>query len=84
MLNCSAIATIADSHPEFQMSAEIEDNSPASNSVATLVKPQNFPVQNLYRQAQNFWADILPKYAGQTILTITHGGTIKALIGEIS
>jgi phosphoserine phosphatase len=116
----SAIATIADSHPElhidqnlkeidlpawnglsfkyvrehlaedyrcwrerpheFQMSAESEDNSSVSNSVATLVKPQNFPVQNLYRQAQNFWADILPKYAGKTILIITHGGTIKALI----
>jgi phosphoserine phosphatase len=116
----SAIATIADSHPElhihenlkeidlpawnglsfkyvrehlaedyrcwrerpheFQMAAEIEDNSSGSNSVVTLVKPQNFPVQNLYRQAQNFWADILPKYAGKTILIITHGGTIKALI----
>ncbi len=40
---------------EFQMSNEIDDNSPVSNSVATLVKPQNFPVQNLYRQAQKFW-----------------------------
>ncbi len=116
----SAIATIADSHPElhidqnlkeidlpawnglsfkyvrehlaedyrcwrerpheFQMVAESEDNSSVSNSVATLVKPQNFPVQNLYRQAQNFWDDILPQYAGKTILIITHGGTIKALI----
>lgn len=116
----SAIATIADSHPElhihenlkeidlpawnglsfkyvrehlaedyrcwkerpheFEMAAEVEDNSPANNSVATLVKPQNFPVRKLYRQAQNFWAEILPKYAGKTILIITHGGTIKALI----
>ncbi|MCU0543731.1 MAG: histidine phosphatase family protein [Oscillatoriaceae cyanobacterium Prado104] len=116
----SAIATIADSHPqlhvhenlkeidlpawnglsfkyvrehlaedyrcwresphEFQMSAEIEDNSPDVNSVTTLVKPQNFPVQNLYRQAQNFWAEILPKSIGKTILAIAHGGTIKALI----
>ncbi len=65
---------------EFQMDVEIEDNSPDINSVATLVKPQNLPVQNLYRQAQNFWAEILPKSVGKTILVITHGGTIKALI----
>ena len=65
---------------EFQMATEIDDDSPVSNSVVTLVKPQNFPVQNLYRQAQNFWEEILPKYAGKTILIITHGGTIKALI----
>ena len=116
----SAIATIADSHPElhinqnlkeidlpawnglsfkyvrehlaedyrcwrerpheFQMAAEIDEDSPVSNSVVTLVKPPNFPVQNLYQQAQNFWAEILPQYAGKTILIITHGGTIKALI----
>lgn len=65
---------------EFQMAAELEDNSLIGNSIATLVKPQNFPVQNLYRQAQNFWAEILPKSFGKTILVITHGGTIKALI----
>ncbi|NJM60176.1 MAG: hypothetical protein HC849_08290 [Oscillatoriales cyanobacterium RU_3_3] len=65
---------------EFQMAAEIEDKSLDVNSVATLVKPQNFPVQNLYRQAQNFWAEMLPKSIGKTILIITHGGTIKALI----
>ena len=118
----SAIATIADSHPElhidqnlkeidlpawnglsfkyvreqladdyrcwkerpheFQMAAEAKDNSPVSNSVATLVEPQNFPVQNLYQQAQKFWEEILPKYAGKTILLVTHGGTIKALISS--
>jgi phosphoserine phosphatase len=65
---------------EFQMATEIDEDSPVSNSITTLVKPQNFPVQNLYRQAQNFWEEILPKYAGKTILIITHGGTIKALI----
>jgi phosphoserine phosphatase len=65
---------------EFQMSAEIEDKSPGVNSVVTLVKPPNFPVQNLYRQAQNFWAEFMPKSLGKTILIITHGGTIKALI----
>ena len=65
---------------EFQMAAEVEDNSTVSNSVVTIVKPQNFPVQNLYQQAQKFWDEILPKYAGKTILVITHGGTIKALI----
>lgn len=65
---------------EFQMATEVEDNLPVGNSIVALVKPRNFPVQNLYQQAQKFWDDILPKYAGKTILVITHGGTIKALI----
>jgi broad specificity phosphatase PhoE len=65
---------------EFQMADEIEDNYPSSNSLTTLVKPQNFPVQNIYQQAQHFWQEILPKYAGKTIAIVTHGGTIKALI----
>lgn len=65
---------------EFQMAVEVEDNSPIGNSIATLVEPQNFPVQNLYQQAQKFWNEIIPKYAGKTILVISHGGTIKALI----
>jgi phosphoserine phosphatase len=65
---------------EFQMATEVDDDSPVSNSIVTLVKPHNFPVQNLYRQAKNFWEEILPQYAGKTILIITHGGTIKALI----
>ncbi len=40
-----------------------------------------FPVRSLYAQAQRFWQDILPRHAGQTILVVSHGGTIRALIG---
>jgi probable phosphoglycerate mutase len=40
-----------------------------------------FPVRSLYAQAQQFWQDILPRHAGQTILMVSHGGTIRALIG---
>lgn len=39
------------------------------------------PVQDLYRQAQQFWQQILPRHAGQTILVVSHGGTIRALLG---
>lgn len=39
------------------------------------------PVQDLYDQAQGFWQQILPRHAGQAILVVSHGGTIRALIG---
>ncbi|WP_299486988.1 histidine phosphatase family protein [Acaryochloris sp. IP29b_bin.137] len=39
------------------------------------------PVQDLYHQAQRFWRQILPRHAGQTLLIVSHGGTIRALLG---
>lgn len=39
------------------------------------------PVQDLYDQAQQFWQQILLRHVGQTILVVSHGGTIRALIG---
>lgn len=39
------------------------------------------PVQDLYDQAQQFWQQILSHHAGQTILVVSHGGTIRALLG---
>lgn len=47
---------------------------------ATLVQPR-FPVQELYTQARRFWQEILPRAEGKTILVVSHGGTIRALIG---
>lgn len=38
------------------------------------------PLQHLYAQAQAFWQEILPKHRDQTLLVISHGGTIRALI----
>lgn len=48
-----------------------------------MVGPQGVrqPVQDLYDQAQRFWQQILPRHAGQTILVVSHGGTIRALLG---
>lgn len=48
-----------------------------------MVGPQGVrrPVQDLYDQAQRFWQQILPRHPGQTILVVSHGGTIRALIG---
>lgn len=40
------------------------------------------PVQSLYAQARRFWRQVLPRHAGQKILVVSHGGTIKALLSE--
>jgi phosphoserine phosphatase len=39
-----------------------------------------YPVLNLYDRATKFWQEILPLYLNKTILIISHGGTIRALI----
>ena len=41
----------------------------------------NYPVIELFQQAQAFWQEILDKHRGQTILIVAHGGTNRALIG---
>ncbi len=46
----------------------------AENSVYT------FPVVDLYSRAQKFWQEILPHHANQTLLIVSHSGTIRALI----
>jgi phosphoserine phosphatase len=42
--------------------------------------PQFYPVQALYRRAQTFWQATLPRHSGQTLLVISHGGTLQALV----
>ncbi len=59
----------------FQMAGT---NAVASGSIATL-EPPTFPVQDLYHRADQFWRTTLPKHPGQTILIVSHGGTIRAL-----
>ncbi len=39
-----------------------------------------FPVQDLYQAARQFWATMLPRHAGSTILIVSHSGTIHALL----
>ncbi len=47
----------------------------------TLIKIKNKPVLELYDRAKNFWQEILPHHQGKTILVVSHGGTIRALLG---
>ncbi|MBE9215585.1 histidine phosphatase family protein [Plectonema cf. radiosum LEGE 06105] len=46
----------------------------------TLVKTKIKPVLQLYEKARQFWQEILPLHQGKTVLIVSHGGTIRALI----
>ena len=39
-----------------------------------------YPVRSLYDRVRSVWSDLLTAYAGKSILLVTHGGTIRALI----
>jgi phosphoserine phosphatase len=41
---------------------------------------EHFPVLALYKQARQFWQEILPRHQGQTILIVGHNGINRALI----
>jgi phosphoserine phosphatase len=41
---------------------------------------EHFPVLALYKQAEQFWQEILPRHQGQTILIVGHNGINRALI----
>ncbi len=47
----------------------------------TLIKTKTKPVLELYEKAIKFWQEILPRHQNKTILVVSHGGTIRALIG---
>ncbi|MDY6900229.1 MAG: histidine phosphatase family protein [Cyanobacteriota bacterium] len=47
----------------------------------TLIKTKIKPVLQLYDKARQFWQEILPLHQGKTILVVSHGGTIRTLIG---
>lgn len=47
----------------------------------TLIKTKTKPVLQLYEKAKQFWQEVLPHHQGKTILVVSHGGTIRALIG---
>jgi len=42
----------------------------------------HFPVLALYKQAQQFWQEILPQHQGETILIVGHNGINRCLIGS--
>lgn len=39
-----------------------------------------FPVRDLYDRSRSFWDYLLTAHSGKSILLVTHGGTIRALI----
>jgi probable phosphoglycerate mutase len=39
-----------------------------------------FPVLALFEQAKDFWKDLLPRHAGQTVLIVAHSGINRALV----
>jgi broad specificity phosphatase PhoE len=39
-----------------------------------------YPVRDVYRRARKFWTTTLPRHQGQTLLVVSHGGTIQALV----
>lgn len=39
-----------------------------------------YPVQALYQQAHEFWTQTLPRHRGQTLLVVSHGSAIQALL----
>lgn len=39
-----------------------------------------FPALEIYDRVSQFWQEVLPLHAGQTLLFVTHGGTNRALI----
>lgn len=41
---------------------------------------QSYPVLDLYARSRQFWQDTLPRHCGETIMLISHAGTIRSLI----
>ena len=62
-----------ETHHEFTVE-NIESNG------QTLVKTKTKPVLQLYDKARQFWQEILSLHKGKTILVVSHGGTIRALL----
>jgi probable phosphoglycerate mutase len=40
----------------------------------------HYPVRDLYKRARYFWNYLLAVHSGKSVLLVTHGGTIRALI----
>lgn len=67
---------------EFQMEVPSQINSEETGNLAvcTRVKKSYFPVLDLYKQAEQFWQEILPRHRGATILVVGQSSTNRALI----
>jgi probable phosphoglycerate mutase len=75
---------------QFQMAIpaleESDKKRATQTKVMTLTKDlatvslKEFPVLTLYEKAKQFWQEILARHSGKTILVVSHGGTIRALL----
>ncbi|MFB2979004.1 histidine phosphatase family protein [Microseira sp. BLCC-F43] len=72
---------------EFRMvtfDSDQEDGSRLTENFPASPRPHLpasfFPVLDLYSRAQKFWQEILPHHRNQTLLIVSHSGTIRALI----
>jgi phosphoserine phosphatase len=46
----------------------------------TALKSLIYPVREVYERARKFWRATLPKHQGETLLVVSHGSTIQALV----
>lgn len=44
----------------------------------------SYPVRDLYARSHQFWQDTLPRHGGETIMLVSHAGTIRSLISTAS
>lgn len=40
----------------------------------------SYPVLDLYARSRQFWQDTLPRHGGETVMLVSHAGTIRSLI----
>lgn len=59
-----------------EMARRDGEEEPLVESSALLI----YPMRDVYRRAREFWTSALPKHQGQTLLVVSHGGTIQALV----
>jgi broad specificity phosphatase PhoE len=73
----------------FQMAAQATlelattNQQPAHDPQFRRITPlpqRRFPVIDLYERASHFWQTVIPRHRGQTLLVVSHGGAIRALI----
>ncbi|MDJ0718436.1 MAG: histidine phosphatase family protein [Prochloraceae cyanobacterium] len=64
-----------------QFSVEIPQTEHClEGNLAVKTQKECFPVLDLWKRARHFWQEILPRHLGQTIVVVSHSGTIRALI----
>ncbi len=60
---------------QFAMAVGKEEINPQGDSQALI-----YPVRDIYQRAVEFWISTLPQHQGQTLLVVSHGSTIQALV----